>query len=479
MTINEKSLPDLLNFVYELESIYKDGQDTSAWETDSIEKQQEPPPSEGTPPPDSGRGSDWDYTSSHTTMPEDATIKVTPRGKEYWLRPAQTGESFKPKPQQAEIDFKETLELPEITEEQKSNSPLKFHLETVAGLIEMGEQIPRYWSHRPPGTLGPSEDGGIQAYKISGRGGEAEAISEKFKDGSNQKIIWLQSPADPNDPYIVDASKLNLTSVGSEASVFQHAGDIPPEAIVKGSDTQPQQAEDLKGLASSDPKTKKVLDTLAQHGKPYLVGGGVRDALLGRPSKDVDIEVHGIELDDLAEIVERDLGGKQDQVGKVFGVFKVGDFDIALPRTETKTGAKHTDFDVKPDPNLSLEQAARRRDFTINALMYDSENDEILDFFGGQDDIKSKNIKHVDPKTFVEDPLRVYRAAQFASRFGFSIDPSTQKLARSMDLSDLPKERVFGEVQKMLLQSPKPSIGIQALDDMNVLDKHFSEISDL
>ena len=628
-------------------------------------------------------------------MPEDATIKVTPRGKEYWLRPAQTGESFKPKPQQAEIDFKETLELPEITEEQKSNSPLKFHLETVAGLIEMGEQIPRYWSHRPPGTLGPSEDGGIQAYKISGRGGEAEAISEKFKDGSNQKIIWLQSPADPNDPYIVDASKLNLVNVGSETSGFQHAGDIPPEAIVKGSDTQPQQAEeiewsddprmrraeekllaateagrnlpyraedetkegeeefagsnavrnrerlfdkynldldtgaaellrlarakkidtddalvmsgektdsdrknqrgrwfgdslrlpllhlegrenqgwlgyidideqeakdaraiavfahgqigeadevkgeyvvspeqaesiipfwgrtgksdadeesskaavenlpsveegkirlfrgtggpkpkpqqaeDLKGLASSDPKTKKVLDTLAQHGKPYLVGGGVRDTLLGRPSKDVDIEVHGIELDDLAEIVERDLGGKQDQVGKVFGVFKVGDFDIALPRTETKTGAKHTDFDVKPDPNLSLEQAARRRDFTINALMYDSENDEILDFFGGQDDIKSKNIKHVDSKTFVEDPLRVYRAAQFASRFGFSIDPSTQKLARSMDLSDLPKERVFGEVQKMLLQSPKPSVGIHALDDMNVLDKHFSEISDL
>ena len=105
--------------------------------------------------------------------------------------------------------------------------------------------------------------------------------------------------------------------------------------------------------------------------------------------------------------------------------------------------------------------------------MYDYENDEILDFFGGQDDIESKNIKHVDPKTFIEDPLRVYRAAQFAARFGFSIDPSTQKLARSMDLSDLPKERVFGEVQKMLLQSPKPSIGIQALDDMNVLDKHF------
>ena len=141
------------------------------------------------------------------------------------------------KPKQAEIDFKETLKLPDITEEQKSNSPLKFHLESVAGLIDMGEKIPRYWSHRPPshrteGTLGPSKEGGIQAYKISGVGGEAEAISEKFKEGSSQKIIWLQSPADPNDPYIVDASKLNLANEGSETSGFQHAGDIPPEAIV-------------------------------------------------------------------------------------------------------------------------------------------------------------------------------------------------------------------------------------------------------
>ena len=100
MTTNEKSLPDLLNFVYELEAIYEQGQDTSAWKTALIEKQQEPPPPEGTPPPDSGRGSEWDYTSSHTTMPENAEIKVTPRGKEYWLRPAPTTE----KPQQAEED---------------------------------------------------------------------------------------------------------------------------------------------------------------------------------------------------------------------------------------------------------------------------------------------------------------------------------------------------------------------------------------
>ena len=93
-------------------------------------------------------------------------------------------------------------------------------------------------------------------------------------------------------------------------------------------------------------------------------------------------------------------------------------------------GEKHTDFDVEHNPNLPPELAARRRDFTINALMYDYKNDKVLDFFGGVQDLEAKRIKHVSPETFVEDPLRVYRAAQFASRFDFSIDPSTQELAR-------------------------------------------------
>ena len=235
----------------------------------------------------------------------------------------------------------------------------------------------------------------------------------------------------------------------------------------------------LRDAIDNDETAKNAIDTLAGEGKPYIVGGSVRDALLGKPSKDVDIEVYGIPEDELSNIVETKLGGKKEQIGKSFGVFKVGDIDIALPRTETATGTKHTDFDIKTDPNLPLEQAAKRRDFTFNALMYNYQDDEILDFFGGQEDIENKNIKHVDDATFVEDPLRVYRAAQFAARFDFSIDPSTQKLAKSMDLSTLPKERIFGEFEKMFLKSDTPSKGIQALDDMGVLDKHFSEIADL
>ena len=237
--------------------------------------------------------------------------------------------------------------------------------------------------------------------------------------------------------------------------------------------------ESVRAWIEKDPEAQHVLNTLSQYGNPYVVGGGVRDSLLGIPSKDVDIEVYGLTIDELSDIVQKDFGGKQDQVGKVYGVFKVGNFDISLPRTETKVGDKHTDFDVAPNPDLPPELAARRRDFTINALMYDYKNDQVLDFFGGIQDLEAKRIKHVSPETFVEDPLRVYRAAQFAARFDFSIDPSTIELARSMDLSEISNERVFGEFEKLLLKSSTPSTGIQALDDMEVLDAQFPEISAL
>ena len=266
---------------------------------------------------------------------------------------------------------------------------------------------------------------------------------------------------------------------GGRFSVIGTEVDQDGESLAQEGQSKSNQAEKVRDWVESNTEAQHVLDTLSQYGTPYVVGGGVRDALLGTPSKDVDIEVYGVSIDELSDIVKKDLGGKQDQVGKIFGVFKVGDFDISLPRTETKTGERHTDFDVEPNPNLSPELAAKRRDFTINALMYDHKNNEILDFFGGVQDLESKRIKHVSPETFVEDPLRVYRAAQFASRFDFSIDPSTQELARSMDLSEISNERVFGEFEKLLLKSSTPSTGIQALDDMGVLDTQFPEVATL
>jgi len=238
------------------------------------------------------------------------------------------------------------------------------------------------------------------------------------------------------------------------------------------------QTPNVQEVIDANPQAQQILQDLGQQGTPYVVGGGVRDILLGKPSKDIDIEMHGVPMDKLGQLMEKH-GGKSEQVGKQFGVFKVGDVDVSLPRTETKTGTKHTDFDVQVHTSLPLKQAARRRDFTMNALMYDVKNHKVIDFFGGHDDIVAKKIKHVDDKTFVEDPLRVYRAAQFAGRFGFSIDDSTKKLAQSMDLSDLPKERIFDEMSKLLLKSPSPSVGLQALEDMGVFNQQMTELKDL
>ena len=210
-----------------------------------------------------------------------------------------------------------------------------------------------------------------------------------------------------------------------------------------------------------------------------LVGGCVRDIILNKPSKDYDIEVYGVPIEKLSNIMVDDLGAKGEQVGKQFGIFKVGDFDISLPRQEVKTGDKHTDFDVISNENLPLKIAAQRRDFTINALMYDYKNGHIRDFFGGLEDLQNNVIRHIDDKTFIEDALRVYRAAQFAGRFGFKINPRTVKLASTMDLSHLPPERINEEFKKLLLKSPRPSVGIQALDDMGVVKKYYPEIDDL
>ncbi len=218
---------------------------------------------------------------------------------------------------------------------------------------------------------------------------------------------------------------------------------------------------------------------LSEHGRPYLVGGCVRDIYLGRPVHDLDIEVHGIEAEELGRIVASRLGTSGEQVGRQFGVYKVGrNIDVSLPRTETRTGEKHTDFDVQTVPHLGLKEAARRRDFTMNALMYDLNSKETKDFFGGLSDIEQKTIRHVDRETFTEDGLRVYRAAQFAARFGFDVVDETMELARSMDLSFLPRERVYEEWKKML-GSGRPSIGLQALDDMGVLERYYPELHSL
>ena len=214
-------------------------------------------------------------------------------------------------------------------------------------------------------------------------------------------------------------------------------------------------------------------------GRVFYVGGFVRDKLLGKDNKDIDIEVHGVEPDTLFEILGRI--GEPQSFGKSFGVFalKGYDIDIAMPRREKATGRGHKDFEVFVDPYIGTFDAARRRDFTMNALMEDVLTGEVVDHFGGLDDLKAGIIRHIDPETFIEDPLRVLRAAQFAARFGFSIAPETIELCRGIDLSTLSKERVVEELKKALLKAEKPSIFFESLRAMDQLSVWFPELEQL
>ncbi|MCR4634325.1 MAG: hypothetical protein K5648_09395 [Erysipelotrichaceae bacterium] len=214
-------------------------------------------------------------------------------------------------------------------------------------------------------------------------------------------------------------------------------------------------------------------------GRVFYVGGFVRDFLLGVENKDVDIEVHGITPEKLKEILEE--FGEPLSFGKSFGVYSLRgyDIDIAMPRRERAIGKGHRDFEIDVDPFIGLKEAARRRDFTINALMKDVLSGEIIDSFGGLEDLRNKVLRCVDEKTFIEDPLRVLRAAQFASRFRFSIEERTRGLCKTIDLSTLHKSRVEEELKKALLKSDSPSVFFKSLLEMDQLKYWFKELEDL
>jgi tRNA nucleotidyltransferase (CCA-adding enzyme) len=210
-------------------------------------------------------------------------------------------------------------------------------------------------------------------------------------------------------------------------------------------------------------------------GRALMVGGCVRDRLMGRGAKDWDVEVYRIEPSILRALLDR--LGRVNVVGEAFTVYKLGrDLDVSLPRRERKTGRGHRAFYIEGDPSMSFEDAARRRDFTVNAVLEDPLTGELIDPFGGRADIERKLLRAVSTETFVEDSLRVLRAAQFAARFEFDIEPATAGLCRSIDLTDLPAERVWGELEKILLAAPRPSIGLRRLDELNATPQLFPEL---
>ena len=228
-------------------------------------------------------------------------------------------------------------------------------------------------------------------------------------------------------------------------------------------------------------RLQDFLKTLSDKGaKTYYVGGYVRDMILGKENKDIDIEIHYITEEEFLDVCKSfDLDIKL--CGQAFGVYKAvidgQDIDFSFPRTEKLIGTKHTDFEIAVDPFIGEEKASMRRDFTINALMMDTQSGAILDFHKGMKDLEDKIIRHTSNK-FSEDALRVYRAAQFASRFGFTVAPETLELCKQIDVTHLPQERIQEETYKAFTKGTPSiyfdilkSIGIELVKEYRSIDK--------
>ncbi len=219
-------------------------------------------------------------------------------------------------------------------------------------------------------------------------------------------------------------------------------------------------------------------------GQPYLVGGAVRDALLSLPLEDWDVEVFGLPAERLEALLAGH--GRVDAVGQAFRVYKLsgvdgvrGALDVSLPRRDSKIGPGHRGIAVSGDPFLPEGEAARRRDFTINALMLDPASGELLDPWGGRRDLESRVLRAVDAGTFADDPLRALRGVQFAARFELQVDEATARLCATMPLAELPAERVFGEIEKLLVKARRPSLGLALLAQWGMLPLVASELEPL
>lgn len=246
----------------------------------------------------------------------------------------------------------------------------------------------------------------------------------------------------------------------------------------QGGNSEPDYCDEM--MASLPNDLAVILRETPELHRAYLVGGCVRDFLLGLPQKDYDIEVFGLSFEHLAAALER--WGRVDLVGRSFGVVKLTTparhtYDFSIPRRDSKTAPGHKGFEVQFDPRLSLEEAAARRDFTINALMFDPREQKLLDFCGGERDLREGILRHTSP-AFPEDPLRVLRGMQFAARFELEGASETIALARSIKDSypELARERVREEWFKWAEKSAKPSLGLRFLAETEWI-QHFPEVA--
>lgn len=224
------------------------------------------------------------------------------------------------------------------------------------------------------------------------------------------------------------------------------------------------------------PSISEVIEKLQRRGaRVYVVGGAVRDMVMNVPITDIDIEVHGIAIDELRAVLSP--FGPVHEVGASFGVLKLEGFPIdwSLPRADSK-GRKP---EVTIDPTMTIEQALRRRDLTMNALAYDLQADRLIDPFGGLEDIKNKILRAPDSVLFVEDPLRFFRVLQFIGRFEMYPDETLTQLCRTMDLSEISRERIEAEFEKLFSRSKKPSRALRWLQQIGRMQEIMPELADL
>ncbi len=232
-------------------------------------------------------------------------------------------------------------------------------------------------------------------------------------------------------------------------------------------------------FACHDPRVQSIARAIqAAGGRALLVGGYARDCLMGLESKDLDFEVYGLPLERLEAV----LGtlGEVIAIGKAFGVLRVKgiDADFSIPRRDSKTGRGHRGFLVELDPTLDFAEAARRRDITINSMAIDPLTGELLDPHGGRGDLARRVLRATDPAKFPEDSLRALRVVQFRARFEMEPDGDLRRICSAIDLSDLPGERVFEEIKKLLLKARRPSLGFELLRETGLL-RFFPELQSM
>lgn len=245
--------------------------------------------------------------------------------------------------------------------------------------------------------------------------------------------------------------------------------------------TWPQRdyCDDSAMIESIEPRIREVAKAVAAAGgRAVLVGGYVRDRLLGIASKDYDVEIYGLSPDAVADLLAG--FGQLIQVGRAFGVLRIKglDADFSLPRRDSKSGTGHRGFAITFDPDLDFAQASRRRDLTVNSIGLDLSSGEILDPHGGRGDLARGVLRATDAAHFAEDPLRGMRTAQFAARLEMAPDEELIALCSQLDLAELPPERLYEELRKLLLKARKPSLGFEFLSRARLL-RFFPEIEKL